>query len=765
MKFHSCLRFKAIPIPRLLGVGLVLVTLAVLGPVLRHDFVAWDDDQHVYANPRFQSLTWSQVGTFWSAPYAGLYIPLTYTAWAMIVWLSQAFCAGELNPSLFHGLNLILHVGSVLVVYRIGLLIWNHNPTAFSDHVPWAAAVGAVVFGLHPLQVEAVAWVSGLKDVLSGWWALVAVWQYLAYVHTSQPGKRRLHYAVATGAFGFALLAKPAAVVVPVIGWLLAIGGMGQSWRAATRSVAIWLGLAVMWGVGTKGLQPDTAMNFIVPLWSRSLIAADALTFYLGKLFWPLSLGSDYGRSPLLVLRQGWWFLTAGVPVVLGIGLWWGRQRCKGIGLGASIFTAALLPILGWVPFFFQGYSTVADRYTYLALVGPGLAVGWGVLRVRHAQFVAIVAGLLLVLCGWQSFQQVQIWQSTMTLFTHALQVNPQSALAHNKIGTVFAQQERFAEAITHYSQALQLNPHYATVYNNLGLVMLQQGKPEEAIRHYTKALELKADFVAAYSNLGFALAEQGRPAEALAQYYKALQLHPGSAEVHYNLANLLRRQGQFQEALTHYTRAVQLRPNWAEAHNNLGSTLDDLGRVTEAIVHYQQALAHRPTFAEAHNNFGDALLKQGRSAEALGQFQTAVHLRPTWAEAYYNLGVAAIHQGQPLKALAAYRAALRLRPGWAQAALPLAWLLLAQTPPSQVDAIEAVALAEQACQATDYHDAAALHTLAMAYRATGALPLARTTANQALELATTTGQRELAAQIVRQFSELIPKAPPHAFP
>jgi tetratricopeptide (TPR) repeat protein len=683
----------------------------------------------------------------------------------MIVWLSQVFCAGELNPSLLHGVNLILHVGSVLVVYRIGLLIWSHNPAPFPNHVPWAAAAGAVVFALHPLQVEAVAWVSGLKDVLSGWWAVVAVWQYLVYVQTPRPGKRRLHYIVATVACGFALLAKPAAVVVPVMAWLLATGGLGQPWRAATRSLAIWLGLAVMWGVWTKGLQPDTAMNFIVPLWSRSLIAADALTFYLGKLFWPVGLGPDYGRAPLLVLRQGWWLLTAGVPVVLGIGLWWGWRHCKGIGLGASIFTAALLPVLGWVPFFFQGYSTVADRYTYLALVGPGLAVGWGVLRARSAQLVVMVTGLPLVLCGWQSFQQVQIWQNTMTLFTHALQVNPQSALAHNKIGTVFAAQERFVEAIAHYSQALQLNPHYATVYNNLGLVLLQQGKPEEAIRHYTKALELKADFIAAHSNLGFALAEQGRAEEALTQYHKALQLHPESAEVHYNLANLLRRQGQLQEALTHYTRAVQLRPNWAEAHNNLGSTLDDLGRVTEAMAHYQQALAHRPTFAEAYNNLGDARLKQGRSAAALGQFQTAVRLRPTWAEAYYNLGVAAIQQGQHLEALAAYRAALRLRPGWAQAALPLAWLLLAKTPLSQADAMEAVALAEQACQATDYHDAAALYTLAMAYRAIGALPLAHTTAKQALVLATTSGQRVLAAQIAQQFSEFVPEAPNHALP
>jgi tetratricopeptide (TPR) repeat protein len=752
-------------LPYLLGGLLLLVTAAAFGPVMQYDFVAWDDDQHVYENPRFQPTTWTQVGKFWRAPYAGLYMPLTYTTWAMLTWLSRTFFVAGMTASLCHSLNLLLHLGSTLVVYRIGLLLWSHPPELCANRSPWAAAVGAFIFALHPLQVEAVAWVSGLKDVLCGWWAVVALWQYLAYVKAPQGSQRIFYYVIATGAFGLSLLAKPAAVIVPLLAWLLATSGLGQHRRQATSALAGWTVLALVWGVWSKWQQPDAAMNFIVPLWNRPIIVADALAFYLGKLLWPVSLGPDYGRSPLRVLHQGWWLLTGSVPILMGFGVWWKRRSLPGIILGATLFTAALLPVSGLIPFFFQGYSTVADRYVYLAVIGPALAVGWAVRRAQSVKLLLVTTGLLLALLGWRSTQQVGIWHDTMALFTHALQVNPRSALAHGKLGTVFAQQERYIEAMAHYAQALQLNPHYATVYNNLGLVLFQQGQPAEAIAHYTKALQLKPDFIAAYSNLGFALADQGRLEEAIAQYHQALQLDPAAAEVHYNLGNVLRRQGQLEQALTHYMQAVQLKPAWAEAHNNLGSSLDDAGRLSEAITHYEQALTYQPDFAEAHNNLGDALMKQHRAAEAMRHFHAALQLRPAWAEAYYNLGVAAIHQGQRQEALAAYRAALRLRPGWVQASLPLVWLLLAPTPPAQSEVTEAVVLAEQTCKATHYSDAAALFTLAMAYQATGVVVGAHTTATQALALATATGQRELVTQIAARFPEIAQRTPSDVLP
>jgi tetratricopeptide (TPR) repeat protein len=749
--FHKL--FSQLRLTWLLGLLLVAITVVVFGPVVHYDFVAWDDDLHIYDNPLFQPLSWAHVGAFWRAPYAHLYIPVTYTVWAAVGWLTQTLLSESLTATPFHCLNLLLHLGNILVVYRLLLLILRQGERTLPCYMAMAAAAGAVLFGLHPLQVEAVAWVSSLKDLLSSWWALVALWLYLEYAQAPRGKRRAVHYALATGAFGLALLAKPAAVTVPLIAWPLATVVFGQDRLHATRALAVWLVLAVILSWLTKGQQPDASMSYIPPWWGRPVIAADAVAFYLWKLIWPVQLGPDYGRQPQIVLGHAWGYVTGLVPVALGGILWWGRRWLEKIGLAAAMFVAALLPVLGWMPFFFQGYSTVADRYVYLALVGPALALSWGLYRMKRLGVIWAASGLLLALLGVCSAGQVQVWRDSLTLFTHAVHVNPGSALAHEKIGTAMAQQHRFPEAIRHYTKALRLRPGYATVYNNLGNVLTEQGQLDEAIGHYTRALQLKPDFIGAYSNLGRVFAQQGKLDEAVVQYQAALAWQPDAAEVHYNLGNALLRQGQLARAITHYTRAVELKPVWAEAHNNLGSALDDAEQVADAITHYLSALRYKPDFAEAHNNLGDALLDQGRVAEAIAQFRTAVSLKPAWAEAYYNLGLAFTRQGQIRDAIAAYRTALQLRPGWIQVSRSLAALLILQAHPSAQDAAETVSLAEQVCQATDYSKAIDLYILALAHQAAAHTLVARTTAQRALTLATAAGDSALAHQITRQFS------------
>ncbi len=587
----------------LASVPLVVATVVVLGAVLDHGF-AWDDSVNILDNPLFQSVTWAHVGAFWQAPYEGLYIPLTYTVWAAVVWLTQLCLPGPLTASLFHRLNLLLHLGNVLIVYRLGLVVVRPGEGAHAGRGVLAAAAGALLFGVHPLQVEAVAWVSGLKDVLCGWWVLVAVWQYLAYLQAPQGWRQWSHYGLATVAFGLALLSKPAAVVVPGIAGLLAVGGMGQPWRQWLKALWGWFLLTAAWSVWTKVQQPDTALDYITPWWGRPVVAADTIAFYLDKVVWPVALGPDYGRTPQMVLGHAWSWITGLVTAGLGCVLWWKRRPWSAAGVAAGVFVVAILPVSGLVPFVFQAHSTVADRYVYLAMLGPALGLTWGLRRLGSRRTVWVCGLVVLVLLGWRSTGQVQVWRDDITLFTHTSQINPRSALA----------------------------------YNNLGWELARQGQLDTAISYYTQALRLKPAMIEAHYNLGDALAAQGKLDEALPHYTFVLQLKPTWAEVHTNLGAALLRQGQIDKAIEHYTQALRLKPGWALPTNNLGEAMVKQGKLDEAIAWFSQAIQEKPELPEAPYNLGGVLWLQGRFAEAIGAYREALRRRPHWPQAATRL-------------------------------------------------------------------------------------------------------------------------------
>lgn len=689
-----------------LGVTLLLLLgiLAVFAPVLTYDFVAWDDDIHVYDNPRLHPVTWTQVAAFWRAPYEHLYIPLTYTVWAALVWLSTSGLTmpeGSLDATLFHRLNLLLHLGSTLLVWRLGgRLMERSAPRELAEiHVaPLAAGIGALCFAIHPLQVEAVAWVSGLKDVLCGFLALGALWQYQKVVDAPERRRRCWHYCLATGAFMLALMAKPAAVVVPLVAYVLYGRHHRMAWRSTLSFLGPWVGGAILWGWWTMVQQPGTALEFVTPLWLRPIIATDAVAFYLQKLLWPFQFGPDYGRTPQVVLMQGGRLLLGLLACgLIVLGVWQKRAQLPGLVVALEVFLASLLPVLGLIPFHFQAHSTVADRYAYLAMLGPALGIGWLLGRGGQGRGRWLVAALGLALLAWQGVRQVHVWPNTIALFTHTLQVNPRSALAHNNLGWALAQQGQYATAIQHYQQALQIRPDAVYTHNNLGLALANQGQIDAAIAHYTTALRLQPAYTNARNNLGL----------------------------------LLVRQGQFDAAMAHFS----------------------------------QALATAPNDPKTRNHLGIAFAAQGKFVEAMTQFTQAIQSQPTYAKAYHNLGLALSHLGRAPEALLALRTAHQLLPAWPQAASSLARALLDQQPHTSPLLAEARALAAQAARQTAYQDAPILYTLALVEQAAGNTSRARSNAQQARQLADTAGDTVLAAQILAQFSPLDAEEAPHGSP
>lgn len=667
---------------------LIIIALAIFGRSYRFEFLNYDDGLNVYENSYVKEF---KLLHFWEKPHLGMYIPLTYNLWAFQAKLAKKYPAEraeiELSSHLFHTTNIIIHILSILVVFSILRLLIKND---------WAAWAGALLFAIHPVQVEPVLWITGLKNVLSGFLSLVAVWQYLSYValnsvqttgirkfktsrkkNRSTVKQKRLHYIMATIAYVLAVLAMPMAIVVPLVALILGYWMLKRPLRQCAMELIPWAVIALPIIILTILSQPDVTLEFVAPFWQRPLVAGDALIFYLYKLIMPISLGPDYGRTPKFVLEHGWAYLTGLIPYLVAVVLIW-KYRKPRLLAPAGIFIASVLPVLGLVPFRFQEVSTVADRYLYIAMLGPALALAW-FLSSQKSRQVRIICVLILGMFGLRSAQQTQYWKSSNTLFKHALVVNSNSALANINLGVELRKQGKLEEAIIHYKETLRIKPNYTIAHNNLGIVLEMQGKLEEAIVYYNEAIRLTPDYAEAQNNLGIALHKQGKLEEAITHFNEALKLKPDFASAHFNLGIALQKQGNLEEAITHYNKAIRLRPNHVQAHNNLGSVLEKKGKFDEAAVHLKKALKLDPNFAEAHFNLGSVLQKQGKLEEAIACYTKAFRLKPDYTDARNKLGFLMEKQGKLEEATDLFEEVLQLKPDSAEAHFNLGSILQKQ--------------------------------------------------------------------------------------
>ncbi len=452
--------------PVLLSLVLALVCLAVFGAVCRQSFVAWDDDINVYHSPYLNPATAANTLHFWTSTTLGpnltAYRPVVYTVYALIAHFAAVpvrvneFGAIALNPLPFHVVSLCIHIVNVLLVF--GLL---RRLTRGHD---WAAGTGAALFAFHPVQVEAVAWVTGLTDLLGATFSLLALGLYLRWA----AGGKWTQIAGATACFILALLSKPSAVTVPLMAIAIDYFLLGRSWRFWLKPLSFWLGLSAS-AIGMAHLAEHVTLSGVVTPWYlRPLIAGDALAFYGGKLLWPVHLGIDYGRSPGAVLAGGKVWLMAPVPFALGAAVWALRKRVPWLAASILLFCLAVLPVLGLVSFRFQTYSTVADRYLYTALFGPALALASGLSRLpktlspRAVLAAGSACGLILMLLCFGSALQVTTWQNSYSLFQTALEMNPHSWMAHYNLGILLTNRGEVTAARPHFVEAVRLKPEYA---------------------------------------------------------------------------------------------------------------------------------------------------------------------------------------------------------------------------------------------------------------------------------------------------------------
>jgi hypothetical protein len=566
--------------------ALIIVTVATYGRVCENQFTWWDDPRTIHHNPRFNPPSGKLIRETWVKPVDGLYVPVTYSYWGALAFLAEEDGTDalgiHLNPRVFHAGSLALHVLSVLVAFAILKLL--------SDNV-LASAGGALLFALHPVQVEAVAWASGAKDLLCGLLSLMAIYQYVQFARLARgrdasredaagnpprPTPRRLRFTYGSGAvlLVLAMLAKPSAMVVPVIVALLDLLVIGRPWRKVAWSAGGWAVVVVPFAAIARIVQTIDDMP-VAALWQRPFIAADAIAFYLSKLLWPTGMTPDYTRRPEAVFRMAggaWPYLIWIVPASLAAWAWHGRRARPWALAGLALFVAGVGPVLGLAPFQFQFTSSVADHYLYVSMLGPALVLTWALVRFR-SRAVLIGCGAALAALAVRSNDQLGHWRSEMALWTHTMAVAPNSFVARanlaadlGRAGFLAGLEARDlrdagktddaakleAERLGYHTRAVELleeaiaiNPGYTVARHNAWVNYLR-------LKRYDKAAE----------NLEVILAEGDKQPDA--------EVHQRLLPYHESAGEMWVKSRQYARAIPHFEHVLSRNPDSASAKRGL---------------------------------------------------------------------------------------------------------------------------------------------------------------------------------------------------
>ncbi len=641
-----------------------------------HGGFLWDDDAYIINNELLTAPDgWQRI--WFSLDSPSQYFPFTYSTFRIehALW--------GLDTTGYHWVNLLLHVGNALLVWAV--LARLKVPGS------WLAAA---IFALHPVQVESVAWITERKNVLMGFFFLLTLLAWIAFVD-KRSRRPWMFYCLALISYVLALSAKATACTLPaalfLILWLQKKPITMRRFIQIVPFVVLGIGmglLAVWWERYHQGTNRGV-FTFLSPM-ERILVASRAVWFYLSKIFWPSNLTFIYPRwniSPADLIDYIW--LLAGIAACVAI-YFIRRYFGRSVEVAAAFFVATLTPVLGFIMLFTFRYTFVADHYQYLACIGPIALASAGIValsdRFTHYRAVIVSAALLVVASfGTLTWRQAATYSDIETLWRTTLARNPECWMAHT----------------------------------NIGIVFLQQGKIDDAIAHYRLALQMQAD----------------------------------SWDAEYNLGTALVAKGQVDEAILHCERAVGMRPMDPDAQVSLGNALSAKGRIDEAIAHYQKAIAAQPDHFLARYSLGHALLEKGELEGAIQVCRSALLLRPSDADCQTTLAIALEEKGNPTEAIQHYQKALELAPKSISTLTNLAWLLATSQDASLRNGAKAIELATQADRLVGGTNTLVLRTLAAAYAENGEFTNAIRTARSAMQLARMHGEDSLTADLGQQIA------------
>ncbi len=617
---------------------LAALVISIYEPVRNFDFIGFDDRPYVSQNEHVMGgITWT--GFKWA------FTTFHEANWHPLTWLSLML-DGELyggQAGGYHWTNVLFHLANTLLLFLV-----LHGMTG----ALWRSGFVAALFAVHPLHVESVAWVAERKDVLSGFFWMVTLGFYLRYVKSPSLGR----YGAVVVSFVLGLMSKPMVVTLPLVLLLLDFWPLRRFASSGdhcfvpiveknlTCSQSIWFGLclekiplmilSVFSSIVTIYAQAHyhvVASLTNLPLGIRIENALLSYSLYIKKMFWPSDLAVFYPHSVTDPLSVSQVVLLAIFLAVISVAAVRLAKTHSYLIVGWLWFLGTLVPVIGLVQ---VGAQAMADRYAYLPLIGLYIGLIWGIYDLlSRYRYRTVMAGSLTIMTIIPlmvvTHRQIQHWQNSVTIFTHALAVTKRNYVAENSLGLCLMEAGRTVDAERHFEAAIRYNPEFVTAYRNLGVALQAQGKIAEAVAVYRREILIDGRNSDAYYRLGLALAAQRQYLEAAAMFEKAIALLPDAPGYYAELGTVLSKLERHEEAKKAYEQALQLQSDHPGIHNNYAMLLMHMGDNGGAVKHFREALRLQPRYANAHYQLSVLYGQKGDQAAADRHLKAAIAINP----------------------------------------------------------------------------------------------------------------------------------------
>jgi len=694
----------------LLALSVSLLTAVTYLPVLRNEFILWDDDLYITKNYHIHHFDWSMVKWAFSNFFHGLWQPLTSISLAVdcAIW--------GLNPSGYHLSNVILHAFSTFIVVIICVLLLeslaelngaekNSTSSSGNDRIFIVAGVTGLLFGIHPLHVESVAWATERKDVLYGFFYLLSGYFYIGYV----AGQRKVHentrwflsksYLCSLLFFVLSLLSKSMAVTLPVVMLVLEwyplkrIASLKDLSRSIIEKIPFFIFAVISSLITMIAISPEQGAATL-PLPLRPLIAAKATVAYLQKTIFPFDLLPYYPYPPQreITLMSPSYLLPVIITVVisgcafLSVICTYLHRDAPGKFCGSAIrgkgwqsawlcYIVMLFPVIGILDN--GGTHSMAHRYFYLPSLGPFCILGvvaariWEKSREQLVLRKATIAAAAFVSVSllWITFQQIQIWRNSIVFWSYVIdKASSPVPMAYNNRGLAYKERGEFENAVLDLNRLLELFPDSFRAYNSRGSIFAAKGEHAKAIIDFNRAIDLNPKDGDAYNNLGLVLLEKKELDSAIYNFKRAIELNSNATNAYVNLGIALKSKEDPDKALDYFKQALSLNPSDINAYNNRGLLLKDKGELNLALSDFSRAISLGKDQPAGYINRGATYRDMGELDKALNDLNTAIELNSANHAAYNNRGLIWKSGGEFEKAIKDYGQAIALKPDNADA-------------------------------------------------------------------------------------------------